>query len=249
MSTYRVSQTTINPVAVKAWDFAEGECDAVLHRMSSAKAAALANDIASIPGSEITQGSAWALVDAALPGWQDHLPRTSLDAMAAARSREIPLPAALSSVAEDLGALERLALGNISMAVLGEMGAPSPLRVDGSHTSAIEAGIGHATMLIRIADQGGIETEYIGLADGSCNDFQQEFAERMRSHGVLFDEQVNVQHHDPRGGTLALDAARVGGPSRAAALVTHGDSKPPTLTTSLLTPTSSTRQRAAEGGL
>ncbi|AMM31532.1 hypothetical protein SA2016_0844 [Sinomonas atrocyanea] len=248
MSTYGVSQTTINPVVVDAYDLAEGECDALLHGMSSAKAAALAHDIAGIPRHGISGASAWAQVDAAMPGWQEHLPKTSLDAMAAARCGDIPLPAALSAVTGDLGAIERLAVTSISMKVLGEMGAPSPMRVDGSRTSAIEAAIGHATMLIRIADQGAIETEYIGLADGSCNDLQQEFAARMRSHGVLFDEQVNVQHHDPRGGALAQDAARVGGPSRAAALVADGDSKPSTFTTSLFAPTSSARQRAAEGG-
>jgi hypothetical protein len=248
MSTYRSSATAFNVNVASAYDLAAGEYDALLHGMCSANIAALSHDssITSIP--HMPDASEWSRVDAVMPDWKAHLPKTSLGAMAAARAGDIPLPAALATVAQELGSLERLALADISMAVLADMGVASPERVDGSRTSAIEAGIGHASMLIRVGDQGALETEYIGLADGSCNDIQKEFVERMRNRGALFDEQVNVEHHDPRGGTLAEDAASVGGRSRAAALVVDGDSKPSSLTEALFASTTPTRQRAAEGG-
>lgn len=247
MSTYRSSATAFNVSVASAYDLAEGEYAALLHGMCSANIAALARDVSTTPLPNLPGGPVWSRVDDAMPDWQVQLPKTSLRAMNSARAGDIPLPAALTTVAQELGSLERLALTDISMAVLADMGAPFPERVDGSHTSAIEAGIGHATMLIRVGDQGAIETEYIGLGDGSCNDIQQEFVERMRTRGALFDEQVNMQLHDPRGGTLAQDAASVGGRSRASALVVDGDSKPRTLTAALFTAGTATRQRAAEG--
>jgi hypothetical protein len=247
MSTYRSSATAFNVNVASAYDLAAGEYDALLHGMCSATIAALSRDVSTTPIPHMADASEWSRVDTVMPGWQAHLPTTSLGAMAAARAGDFPLPAALATVAHELGSLERLALTDISMSVLADMGVASPERVDGSRTSAIEAGIGHATMLIRVGDQGALETEYIGLADGSCNDIQQEFVERMRTRGALFDEQVNVQHHDPRGGTLAQDAASVGGRSRASALVVDGDSKPRALTATLFTTAAPIRQRAAEG--
>ncbi|MFF2299779.1 hypothetical protein [Arthrobacter sp. NPDC058127] len=248
MSTYRYSATAFNVNVAGAYDLAVGEYDALRHGMCSANIAALSHDVSITPLPRMPHASEWSRVNAVMPNWQAHLPETSLGAMAAARTGDIPLPTALATVAQEIGSLERLALTGMSMAVLADMGVASPERVDGSRTSAIEAGIGHATILIRVGDQGALETEYIGLADGSCNDIQQEFIERMRNRGALFDEQVNVQHHDPRGGTLAQDAARVGGRSRAAALVVDGDSKPSALTAALFAPATTTRQRAAEGG-
>jgi hypothetical protein len=248
MSTYRSSATAFNVNVASAYDLAAGEYDSLLHGMCSANIAVLSHDVSTTSIPHIPDASEWSRVDAVMPNWQAHLPKASLDVMTAARAGDVPLPAALATVAQELGSLERLALTDISMAVLADMGVASPERVDGRRTSAIEAGVGHATMLIRVGDQGALETEYIGLADGSCNDIQEEFVERMRTRGALFDEQVNVQHHDPRGGTLAQDAGRVGGPSRAAALVFDGDSKPSALVATLFAPATPTPQRATEGG-
>lgn len=244
MSTYRSSSAAFSANVAGTYDLAEGEYDAILHGMCSANVIALAHDVST---TSMIDSLAWSRIETALPDWQAHLPSRSRDALAAAQAGDIPLPVALASVAQELGALERLALADISVAVLADMGILFPDRVDGNHTSAIEAGIGHATMLVRVGDQGAIETEYIGLADGSCNDIQNEFVERMCARGVLFDEQANVQHHDPRGGTLAQQAARAGGASKAAALVVDGDSKPSTLTASLFSPTVMPRHRAGEG--
>lgn len=245
MSSYRSSQTIVDASVAGAYDLLAGRHDALLAGLCSASAASLAHDVASLQGP--IDAAVWSRVDADLPDWATHLPETSTAAMQAAHLGQIPLPQALTTVAADLAVLERLATTDASAVALTDLGYTVD-RVDGISTSAIEARRGHETFLVVVRDQGRIETDHLGLADDSCIDRQQDFVDAMGHLGILFDEEVVVQHHDPRGGSPVAHAERAGGRSLAEGAVLDGDARPSSFTTSLLDAHPSVR-RQAEGGL
>ncbi|MEY9951020.1 hypothetical protein [Leifsonia sp. EB34] len=223
MSTYRTATTSYTSTSVStAFDSASTEYEALLHGLCSQAAATLAADLADMPlATPSAVAAAWSHVDQALPLWREHLPVSSLDALTEAQTGSVPLQDAVAAVAQDLGALERFAAADTAAAVLPMLGYAIE-RADGECTSAFEARNGHETMLIMFRDGGAVEMDYLGLIDGSCNDRQAEFVDAMREAGIALDEQANVQHHDPRGGSLAQNAARGGG-SLAERLVSFGD--------------------------
>lgn len=245
MSSYRSSTTAFSATIAGAYDLLEGQHHAVLATMCSTDVLALARDVASIrdPRSD----AVWARVDAALPRWAVELPTPARGMLDAARSGDVALPAALRDVAIDLAVLERRAVAEASVSALTHLGY-AVQRADGAHTSAVEARRGHETLLVRIGDQGRIETDHILLGDETCNDRQSDFVEAMRERGVLFDEEVTVQHHDPRGGSLVADAARAGGGSLAVGAVLDGDARPSAFTTTLSETRTAAPMRVTDGG-
>lgn len=243
MSTYRSSTTELNASVAGAYDLFEGQYDALLAGMCSTDVVELAHIVAHTPNTS----SVWSQVDTALPGWAEHLPATSVDTMAAARAGDIALPTALKTVALDLASMERRAVATASVSALTDLGY-SVQTAEGRQTSAVEARRGHEAFLVVVGDQGRIETDHVGLADSSCNDRQRDFVEAMERRGVLFDEDVTVQHHDPRGGSPVDNAARAGGISLAEGAVIDGDSRPSSFTKTLYETSTASTGRFSEGG-
>lgn len=249
MSTYGSSTASLNASVVNLAGNVSAEYNALLQGMCSVGAAALAAEIAATPLDTVaaTQ-SAWVRIDEVLPNWQLNLPAPATVALESARTGSQPLPEALGIVAQNLASLERLAIADVSTDVLGNLGYALQ-RVDGERTSAIEARRGHETLLVAVEDQGWITTDHAGLADDTCSSRQSEYVEAMRLRGVLFDHEITVQHHDPRGGSPIANAARAGGPSLAAGAVIEGDARDRALTTSLLSQSERKAQRLTERGI
>ena len=126
-------------------------------------------------------------------------------------------------------------------------------RVDGISTTAFAAypanqpDRAHEVLLVTMTDDQKFETDHLGLTDGACNDVQLEFIEAMKQRGVLFADEVNVQHHDPHGGTPAAIARRHDATSLARGAVLAADSNGG-FTKTLYTAPSAAKSRAVEGG-
>ena len=250
MSTYRASTASLNASVASVYSTASNEHAAVLQGMCSASAVALSSELSTTPPITVPDlQQAWAKVDATLPGWQQHLPDSARAALDAAQRHPRGLSTALDQVAQALAAQERLVVADVTLAALTDLGY-SVQRVDGARTSAIEARRGHETFLVVSEDQGKVTTDHAGLADDSCNDRQREFVEAMKRRGVLFEDEITVQHHDPRGGSPIANAARAGGSNLAEGAVLDGDSRPASLVASLLpTDTSANHGYLKEGGV
>ncbi|MDQ0733499.1 hypothetical protein [Arthrobacter sp. B1I2] len=249
MSTYRSSTASLNASVVNLAGNVSAEYDALLQGMCSVDAANLAAEIATTPLTTVAAAqSAWERIDQVLPNWQVDLPTPAIVALKSARTGSQPLPTALGFVAHSLASLERLAIADVSSDVLATLGYALQ-RVDGQRTSAIEARRGHETLLVAVEDQGRITTDHAGLADNTCSSRQNDYVEAMRQRGVLFDDEITVQHHDPRGGSPIANAARHGGPSLAAGAVIEGDGRNGSLTTSLSKRGKRNSQRLTEGGI
>lgn len=245
MSSYRSTTTVLDASVADAVGLATAEYAALRHGLCSANLAALAHEATAIPlHDSLNSAKAWSVVDSAMPSWESSLPAASAAVMTAARAGEVPLASALRTVAADLASLERLAVTDLSGAALAELGY-TVQRVDGDHTSAVEARKGHETMLVVVGDQGRIESDHVGLAGEECNDRQREFVDQMNRRGVHFDEGVTVQHHDPRGGSAVAAAARAGSTSLAAGAVQTHDARPSSFVTSLLEPATPVTDRLA----
>jgi len=250
MSTYRASTASLNASIASVYSNANNEHEAVLHGMCSTSAVALSAELRAAPPMTIADVQhAWAKVDVALPGWQQHLPVSALTALDATQHDPSGIGDALDHVARALAAQERLVVADASISALTALGY-SVQRVDGTRTSAIEARRGHETFLVVSEDQGKVTTDHAGLADDSCNDRQREYVDAMRQRGVLLDDEITVQHHDPRGGSPIANAARAGGSSLAEGAVLDGDARPASLVASLLPATTAAkRQRISAGGV
>jgi hypothetical protein len=126
-------------------------------------------------------------------------------------------------------------------------------RVDGSRTTAFEArpanqpDRAHEVLLVVLDDDGRFETDHLGLADGTCNDIQRGFINAMEVQGALFEEDVNVQHHDPRGGSPITIARRRDSENLARGAALEGDSRG-SFTKTLYPAPIATTGRVTEGG-
>lgn len=212
MSTYRTSTITLDPDVVSLSRLLGAEYDALLAGLCSADAHALAED-AHRTGTRI----GWDAVQAALPRWES-LPTTSTDALRSARDGVGSIDAALGVVADDLAALERTAVMALAADVLIDLGYGFETAA-GPTTSALEARRGHEVLLVVVENGGSITTDHAGLADDACQDRQADFVAAMARRGVRLDERAEVRHHDPRGGTPILTAARAGQANLAAGAV------------------------------
>lgn len=237
MSTYNTSTTSINTSVAALAGSVRAECSVLLHGMCSTKVAALSAEVAGTEGmTHINVQSTWARIDQVLPNWSIELPSTSVTALMAARAGELTVTQALGTVTQNLAALERVAVADMSANVLDRLGYALQ-RADGHHTSAIEARRGHETFLVVVGDKGQVTTDHAGMGDDTCTERQREYVEGMRLQGALMDEEFTAQHHDPRGGSPIANAAREGEASLAAGAVISGDAQHGgSLTASLIAP-------------
>jgi len=126
-------------------------------------------------------------------------------------------------------------------------------RVDGLRTTAFEArpvnqpDRAHEVLLVVLDDDGKWETDHVGLVGDTCNRVQRELVNGLEDQGVAFDEEINVQHHDPRGGTPVAIARTHDRTSLARGAVLAGDARAGH-TTSLYAPVANTKDRARQGG-
>jgi hypothetical protein len=169
------------------------------------------------------------------------------DVLALQNAHELPatLGSVLEQISETLAAQERLIVADSSADVLANLGY-DVIRVDGERTSAIEGRRDHETFLVVIGPQGAVTTDHAGLVDDTCTDRQRDYVEEMERRGVLFDDEIVVQHHDPRGGSPIANSA--GADSLAAGAVALGDRSPASLVGSLLLPPAASGRRLAQGG-
>lgn len=146
----------------------------------------------------------------------------------------------------------RLRFADLTGNALGSLGYAFE-RVDGLRTTAFEArpanqpDRAHEVVLVVLDDDRKWETDHVGLVGDSCNTIQRELVDEMEAQGVTFDEEVNVQHHDPRGGSPVAIARAHDRTSLARGAVLAGDAKG-SFTKSLYTTTRATKDRAREGG-
>jgi len=167
-----------------------------------------------------------------------------------------PLSAA---AAEHLGAAiatpeveTRLRFADLTGDALGSLGYAFE-RVDGLRTTAFEArpanqpDRAHEVLLVVLDDDGKWETDHVGLVGETCNTIQRELVDEMELRGGSFDEDVNVQHHDPRGGSPVAIARAHDRTSLARGAVLAGDAGG-SFTKSLYATTRATKDRALEGG-
>lgn len=247
MSSYRSTTTVIDADIADAVGLATAEYAALQHTCS-AEVAALAHQAATISAKDpLASAHAWSAIDGTLPEWESRLPAASAAILTSARAGEVPIASALRTVAAELASLERFAVADMSNASLLDLGY-TVQRVDGQHTSALEARKGHETFLVVVGDQGRVETDHLGLMGDECNDRQRDFVDQMGRRGIHFDEGVAVQHHDPRGGSGIAAAVAARATTLAAGAVAVQDARPSAFTTSLLAPAApvSTRLLAGE---
>ena len=245
MSTYRNTTARLNSNIAEVCTSEIDACRAVAEGLGSHAALQLADSQQLLAAqSSLDQGTMRSLLDTALPNWSSLLPTVSLNALSAGLAGSIPMVDVLrGAVTTDLAVQERRATAGALSTVFSELGGTIE-RADGEHTTALEVGLGHDTVLVRVGDQGRVEWDYLML-DGACNDLQDEVIDRVRPY-IEFDEDVDVQHHDPRGGTLAETAGRYGG-RRVDALVADGDEHAGSFTTTLLASANARQQGAVEG--
>lgn len=146
----------------------------------------------------------------------------------------------------------RLRFADLTGNALGRLGYAFE-RVDGLHTTAFEArpanqpDRAHEVLLVVLDDHGKWETDHVGLFGDSCNTIQRELVDEMEARGGTFDEEVNVQHHDPRGGSPVAIARAHDRTSLARGAVLAGDAGGGFIK-SLHSTTHASKDRALEGG-
>lgn len=200
------------------------EQDALLAGLSSANLTSLTAEVFSASSAEELLGLAaqaqtlpgldllTAPVSAEIGAVAASLPN-SVDAGTLATAQST-LGAALGQAAETMASVERLTTVETVAAVLPGLGY-HVVRSDAQHATAFEASKGHETMLVVVTDGAAVQTDHVGLADVTCQVRQNEFVQAMADAGALLSEQAHVEHHDPRGGSLAAAAAREGTASLA----------------------------------
>lgn len=91
---------------------------------------------------------------------------------------------------------------------------------DGDGVTAFEASRGHEKLLVAVSKGGEVVTDHVGLSDAaSCGTAQQDFADRLEHYGLSLTETNRFDHRDPRGGALAVHAARQGAQNLAEGVV------------------------------
>lgn len=89
----------------------------------------------------------------------------------------------------------------------------------GEHATGLELWRDNELMLLRIRNDGTVESDHAGLADGSCGDRQLELEARVVPRGLEFSDRKQYNHGAYDGGDLIKAAVARGDSSLARAVV------------------------------
>lgn len=145
--------------------------------------------------------------------------RPGADAVTSARTA---LDTALSAASAAIGAASRDITAGAFTAAGKELGYTiSVCRAEAA--TGIELRRGHEIVLMRVDDDGAVESDHAGLADNACGDRQRELEEAVARQGVVITRREEHHHSSADGGDLIRDAAARHDPSlaRAVALSTR----------------------------
>lgn len=195
----------------------ESEQDALIKGLSSADVSSLSARVDRAAGVEelralVTEARSlpgFELLAAGLTAPVDQVGQSLAAGGTDVTSGRTALAGALGEVGRVMAQAERLTTAETAAAVLPDLGY-TVLRADAAHATAFQASKGHEVLLVVVTDGGGVQTDHLGLSDVSCQVRQEEFVAAMAEAGAVLSEQSHVEHHDPRGGSLAAAAVREG---------------------------------------
>lgn len=129
------------------------------------------------------------------------------------------LTVGLQQATADIAGYERAITAQAAGLALADLGY-AVTRVDGASVTGFEASRGHEKLLVEVAQGGRIVTDHIGLSEAtSCGQAQAAFVDQLATHGVQVVAAERHDHRDPRGGGLAIRAAKVRGATMAERIV------------------------------
>jgi hypothetical protein len=129
----------------------------------------------------------------------------------------------IDRAATEVGAAERVITAEAYILGLADLDYTIISSATGEFTNAIEAARGHEKVVIRVTDGGTVDTEWVGLADNSCQDREAELNTAVEKHGVSFGEAKVTMYYDPRGGKIIANAAQHATGSLAKDVVTEAE--------------------------
>jgi hypothetical protein len=97
----------------------------------------------------------------------------------------------------------------------------------GEHATGLELWRDNELMLLRIREDGMVESDHAGLADGSCGDRQLELEARVALRGLEFSDRKQYNHGAYDGGHLINAALARGDSSLARAVVADYEQQVP----------------------
>lgn len=130
------------------------------------------------------------------------------------------LDAALATASTAIGAATR----DITTEAFTEAGRELGYTVAvcrGDSATGIELRRGHEIVLMRVENDGAVESDHAGLADSTCGDHQRELEEAAARRGVVITRREEHHHFSAGGGGLiqAAGARRDSSLARAVALM------------------------------
>jgi hypothetical protein len=144
-------------------------------------------------------------------------PRPGVDAQTAAASAREALGRALSTASAAIGAATR----DITAGAFTEAGRELGYTISvcrGDVATGIELRRDHELVLMRVDDDGAVESDHAGLAGSACGDRQRELEEAAARLGVVITRRDEQRHSSARGGELIRAAADRRDPSLARAV-------------------------------
>ena len=147
--------------------------------------------------------------------WSNQRPGVDLET-AAASAREA-LGSALSVASAAIGATTRDITADAFTAAGRELGYTIAV-CRGDVATGIELRREHELVLMRVGDDGAVESDHAGLAGSECGDRQRELEEAVARRGVVITHRDEQRHASARGGELIRAAAGRRDPSLARAV-------------------------------
>jgi hypothetical protein len=143
--------------------------------------------------------------------------RPGADAETAAASAREALGSALSTASAAIGAATR----DITAEAFTEAGRELGYTISicrGDVATGIELRRDHELVLMRVDDDGVVESDHAGLVGSACGDRQRELEEAAARRGVVITRRDEQRHSSARGGELIRAAAGRRDPSLARAV-------------------------------
>jgi hypothetical protein len=156
--------------------------------------------------------AAFGVVSQLLSGQQ-----SGVDPETAATSAREALGSALSTASAAIGAATRDIAAEAFMAAGRELGYTISV-CHGDVATGIELRRDHELMLMRVDDDGVVESDHAGLADSTCGDRQRELEEAAARRGLAITHRDEQRNSSAQGGELIRAAAGRRDPSLARAV-------------------------------
>lgn len=152
--------------------------------------------------------------------------RLGVDQATAAASAREALSSALSTASAAIGGATRDITAEAFTAAGRELGYTISV-CRGDVATGVELRRDHELVLMRVDEDGAVESDHAGLVGSACGDRQRELEEAAARHGVVITHRDEEHHSSARGGELIRAAARRHDPSLARAVALGA--RPPAL--------------------